>query len=77
MSELPEKKSRFLTACQLSCELGISEQTLANWIKRGEFPAPLRLGLRRYVWLRVEFENYVQSRIEERDREGLKNYENC
>ncbi len=68
-----ETGSRFIGAGELSLELGISESTLMAWVRTGQFPAPLRLGKRKMVWLRTEFELYVENRIAERDHEGLKN----
>jgi excisionase family DNA binding protein len=67
MSEQHNTKSRFLTTGQVCGELGISEETLMRWVKAGRFPAPLRLGLRRHVWLRVELEEFIQLKIEERN----------
>ena len=71
MSEQNETSSRFMTASQTSLELGISEATLSQWVERGYFPKPLRLGIRKWVWLRTEFELYVDSRIEERDQKEI------
>ncbi|QDV23032.1 Prophage CP4-57 regulatory protein (AlpA) [Aureliella helgolandensis] len=63
-SDLP---ARFLTAGATSAELGISEATLTKWVAAGEFPKPLRLGLRKLVWQRCDLEQYIESRIAERD----------
>ena len=71
MSE-QETGSRFIGAGELSLELGISESTLMAWVRTGQFVAPLRLGKRKMVWLRTEFELYVENRIAERDQKGLK-----
>ena len=64
MSEHNETKSRFMTASQLSIELGISEATLFKWVNAGKLPAPLRLGIRQRVWLRVVYENHINSLAE-------------
>ena len=64
MSDSNETKSRFLTASQLSIELGISEATLFKWVNAGKFPAPLRLGIRHRVWLRVVYETHINELAE-------------
>jgi len=37
-----------LTTARIVQTFGITERTLANWLKAGTFPAPIRVGKRRY-----------------------------
>jgi predicted DNA-binding transcriptional regulator AlpA len=55
-----EPKKRFITAKEIADELGVCERTILNWSERGIFPKPLRLSLRKRVWLRVEVEEHYQ-----------------
>lgn len=61
-------QSTFVTPSQLSCELGITEATLYRWVRDGKFPAPLRLGLRHYVWLRCVIENHYTEKQEQAEQ---------
>ncbi len=51
---------RFVSAPEICSELGVCRRTLARMIDDGRFPRPLRLGLRRFVWLRTEYEQHVE-----------------
>lgn len=42
--------------------------TLYRRIRRGEFPAPIRVGSRNVAWRKSEIDAWESSRIEERDR---------
>jgi Prophage CP4-57 regulatory protein (AlpA) len=42
--------------------------TLSRRIKRGEFPAPIRVGSRNVAWLQSEIDAWEASRIALRDR---------
>ncbi len=64
MSEHNNTKSRFVTPSQLSLELGITEATLSKWVEAGKFPAPLRLGIRHRVWLRVVYEKHIAEAVQ-------------
>ena len=56
MSSKPSR--RFADAAEICDELGITRRTLRNWVRRGQFPPPLRLNLRKHVWLRASLENF-------------------
>jgi prophage regulatory protein len=45
--------------------------TLGRRIKRGEFPAPIRLGSRNVAWLKSEIEAWEEERIAERNSEKV------
>lgn len=53
MSE-QKTQSRFVDAVELCGELGICKRTLGRMVESGRFPQPLRVGLRKRLWLRVE-----------------------
>ena len=42
--------------------------TLSRRIKRGEFPAPIRVGSRNVAWLKSEIDNWQAERVEIRDK---------
>ncbi len=60
-----EQKNRFVTADEIITELQICDRTLGNWIKAGKFPAPLRLSLRKRVWMRSTVENFYNAKAAE------------
>lgn len=69
MSEQQQNtKSRFVTSSYLCKELGICQRTLERWINAGKFPAPLRLGLRKRVWLRTEYETHITALAAEKEK---------
>jgi prophage regulatory protein len=41
--------------------------TLTRRIRRGEFPAPIRVGTRNVAWLKSEIEAWEAERVAERD----------
>jgi prophage regulatory protein len=43
--------------------------TLSRRIRRGEFPAPIRVGSRNVAWLKTEIDAWESSRIAMRDRD--------
>jgi predicted DNA-binding transcriptional regulator AlpA len=67
----PKVTKRFITASEIAEELGVCERTILNWSEAGIFPKPLRLSLRKRVWLRVEVEDhYLQQHREAQDASG-------
>ena len=58
-------QSTFVRCSDIACELGITEQTLLRWVRDGKFPKPLRLGLRKYVWLRQSVDVYFDEKQQE------------
>lgn len=54
-------KLEFIEPSQVCNELGISESTLSKWIKAGKFPAPMRLGIRKNVWLKKTIVEYIET----------------
>lgn len=44
---------------------GLSRSTIYAYIERGEFPAPIKLGLRAVGWLASDIQNWIQERIQQ------------
>ncbi len=42
--------------------------TLARRIRRGEFPAPIRLSCRNVAWLKSEIDTWEAARVSQRDQ---------
>lgn len=61
MSEQEKPRlTRFVDAKEICEDFGITQQTLAAWIKAGAFPQPMRLGLRKRVWVRLDLEAFYK-----------------
>ncbi|WP_158222724.1 helix-turn-helix transcriptional regulator [Rhodopirellula sp. MGV] len=58
---------RFIEAPEILETLGFSDDTLYRLIATGKFPKPLRLGIRKRVWLRATFEQHIQDADPNRD----------
>jgi len=43
--------------------VGVRKTTIYSWVKRGEFPAPVRLGARAVGWRESEIGDWLASRI--------------
>ena len=65
MSAPKQNTSELVEASQLCNRFGISEATLAKWVKAGKFPAPLRLGSRKRIWLLRTVEVYIEQKAAE------------
>ena len=48
---------------------GVSRSTLYNFISSGTFPKQVSLGARSVAWVESEVMEWVESRIEARDKE--------
>jgi len=53
----------FYRANQVCDRLNIGRSTLYQWIARGEFPAPIKLGRRASAWSLSEIEAWEKARI--------------
>ena len=42
--------------------IGVSDKTIWQWVKRGEFPAPIRLGGNVTVWRLSDVQAWMQSK---------------
>jgi prophage regulatory protein len=52
---------------QVERATGLPRSTLYAKINRGEFPKPIRLGLRAVGWLEHDVASWLQARIDARD----------
>lgn len=59
---------RVLTQRDICARLGISSMTLHRWIRKGHFPAPVRIGPNRVGTLESEYFSWLAARAAERDR---------
>jgi prophage regulatory protein len=48
----------------------LKRSAIEEMVKRGEFPAPIRMSERRLAWLEAELIAWQQARIAERDRKA-------
>lgn len=46
--------------------LSVSKPTIYNWIKRGAFPAPLKIGPKASGWLLAEIEAWIAEHVTKR-----------
>jgi prophage regulatory protein len=58
-------KKRFLKLPELPGLTGISQTTIQRLVKRGEFPAPLRLSARRVAWPTTAVADWLDQRARE------------
>jgi predicted DNA-binding transcriptional regulator AlpA len=49
---------KVMTGAEVAAELGISQRSLERWVKRGQFPVPIKYGARRH-WLRSVVDAWV------------------
>jgi prophage regulatory protein len=52
----------FLRLPEVKNRTGFSRSSIYLYIKRGLFPAPMKLGLRSVGWLEVDIQNWIASR---------------
>ena len=53
---------QILTAKKVRSIVSVSKTTMHDWIKRGKFPAPYRLGPGRVGYKRSEIDAWIESR---------------
>lgn len=71
-TECKTKPLRLIPLSEVMGRVGLSKATVYAWIKRGEFPAQVRLGASSR-WVEGEIENWIEQRIQcrsERARRG-------
>ncbi|MFZ5635570.1 MAG: helix-turn-helix transcriptional regulator [Pseudomonadota bacterium] len=55
---------------QIKARTGLSRSEIYRRIALGEFPAPIKLGLRASAWSKQEVDAWIGERIAERDAKG-------
>ncbi|GAB6144200.1 hypothetical protein JCM12294_16380 [Desulfocicer niacini] len=58
---------KFLRLPAVKAKTGLSKSTIYLMIRKGAFPAPVKLGPRTSGWLEAEIEEWTEDRIAERD----------
>jgi prophage regulatory protein len=59
--------SQVLRPKQVAAYVGVSLATIYRWAAAGQFPAPVKLGMRSSGWLRDELDEFLATRRAERD----------
>jgi prophage regulatory protein len=62
--------TRFLRRPAVSARYGLPPSTLYDWIAKGQFPRPVRLGVRSVGWALEELEAWERDRLDRRDAHG-------
>jgi len=57
--------ARFMRAPEVIDRCGIKRSTLWEAVKRGTFPAPVRIGPNATAWISTEVESWMRDRIRE------------
>ena len=63
MHPKPSNEPILLRRPQVQQRTGLSRSTLYEYIKDGEFPAPVRLGARAVGWLESEVSDWIHARV--------------
>ncbi len=67
---MTENPQRVLRESELTALDGLQKTQRAELIRRGEYPAPVRISARRKVWLAHEVAAWQQDRIAARNQKG-------
>lgn len=59
--------AKYLRRAAITERYGIPTSTLYDWMAKGSFPRPIRLGARSVGWSAEELEAWEQARIKDRD----------
>ena len=59
---LAAKHERLLRRPEVEGRTGLSRSTLYDWMKRGEFPQPVKLGARIVAWRESDVTEWLESR---------------
>ena len=55
---------QFYRLPQLKARLGVSGSSIWAWVKKGTFPAPIKLAENTTAWSAADIETWAQSRID-------------
>jgi prophage regulatory protein len=47
---------------KVEARTGLSRSTIYDWMKRGDFPQPVKLGTRIVAWRQSDIEEWLQNR---------------
>lgn len=53
---------KLLRRPEVEARTGLSRSTLYHWMKRGEFPQPVKLGARLVAWRESDIGDWLESR---------------
>ncbi|PWJ13804.1 helix-turn-helix transcriptional regulator [Jannaschia seohaensis] len=54
--------NRLIRRSEVEARTGLSRSTLYDWMKRGEFPQPVKLGARMVAWRENDINEWLESR---------------
>lgn len=66
-SREPNAPARMLRRRQVEQRTGLARSTIYNYIKKGEFPKPYRLGMKTVGWLESEINTWIDGRLQVKD----------
>ena len=67
-SEVIQLGQRVLTLREVIAKTCLGKSSIYDLIKSGEFPAPLKLTVRKSGWLEIEIDQWLEDKRAERDR---------
>lgn len=57
------EKADFVVRKKGTCHaLGVCAETLRQWVKKGDFPPPIKLGARAVGWLQSDIDAFLERR---------------
>ena len=62
---------RLIKLKDVMCVTGLGRSTVYKYVASGEFPKPVSLGVRAVAWVEEEVQEWVLSKIEQRNVNGL------
>ncbi|MDR1935946.1 MAG: AlpA family phage regulatory protein [Candidatus Accumulibacter sp.] len=66
-------RERFLSRGDVSQMVDLSKSTIYRLVAEKSFPSPVSTGAKRVAWLESEVMQWMDARIEERDKKGSLN----
>ncbi|NCO04306.1 MAG: AlpA family transcriptional regulator [Alphaproteobacteria bacterium] len=61
--ELDEHKQSLLRLPEVIKRTGLSRSTIYAYIDKGDFPKPVKIGLRAVAWHEVKIDSWIKSRV--------------
>lgn len=62
-----EANERFIRLDELISKTGLGRSTIYRMMDNGEFPKPISLTSNKVAWLQSEVNNWMQSKVEQRN----------